>query len=217
MRVDDGGTRIAARNVVGGDVVEDGILVVLALGGGKVRRQVERRLAGRPVIEPLHVGERRDRRTIIGPAGDLAVGYARREGGVGIDRGAVDGELRPGDLFGGDARRPGDPGFEFGAQPARVVVDPQRILDHRIVRRLDGLEPAVPQGLAHLGIVEVSAADQSRRQPFRAFLAQQGVGQRRIDGQVFARLGQALLQDHLFLRLVGRRDRAQFVLQRGQA
>ena len=86
--------------------------------------------------------------------------------------------------------------FILLADGAAGGIGRQHEFDHRIVRGLDGRHAAIPQRLAHGGIAELGLR-QARRQVFRRILAQEGLGARRVGGEIFAQLGQPEFQRHL--------------------
>ena len=198
LGADHGRAGITADDVVGGDEVEDGVGLHPVAGGQPAVGHAEGLGAGGALVEAGDPGGRRHLGAAPGPAGDLPVGQAQGEGGVGIDLVAVDREAGCSDPGGGGLGGGGDLGLPGLAGRPRLGVDLQGVTDHGIRGGLDGRQATLPEGLAHGRIAQLRAGDEGLGQGLGTVAAQQELGHRVIGGQVLP----GLQQPELHLQLL---------------
>ena len=194
LAVDHRRSRIAADDVIGGDIVIGHIGVELRLVGDERGRQVERRCPRRAIVNPAHQGARRDHLAALHPARDLAIADAQRERRVGIQRVAISGEARIGDLAPGCSDRPGILLVGERNHLAVARIESPRQPDHRVGRGIDRSLPAIPQRPAIGRVAQLRSRDQPRRHRLGRFATQQQLHIGIVGAQIFARLRQVKFQ-----------------------
>src|SRR5690606_19806846 len=214
LGVDHRRAGVAADDVVGRDEVIDDVLVDAALGVDEALGRVERLGAGGALVQAAHVGEGRHGHAAIGPAFHLAIGQAEREGRVGVEVVAIDGEAGLGDLFGGAGGRAVDTRVPLGADGLGRVVIGQDEGDHRVARG-GQLFRRHGQGFGAEGRVDQPGLDQLGGDTLGVFAAQHRLHVGVVHGQVFAGLGEPEGQLDLLDALGDRGFRGQTTAQGG--
>ncbi|GBC83468.1 hypothetical protein HRbin10_02616 [bacterium HR10] len=163
--------------------------------------------AVRAIEEPVEGRLRRRLCPVHRIAADRPIGEAQREGGIGIDRFAEDGEARAPDLRPGRLTHARDVLLEPALHLAEDRVHAPRPLDQRIGRSHDGLFSSIQKSSPNGDIGEARPPHQFTSDDLGRPSPQSGLDERIIRPQLFKGLLQAGRDQHLLQSRIDRRGR----------